>query len=102
LKTLRRGILLLRPGESKHERVCLIVSPDRVVISPLPIDVYQLTSNQVRVNDRLCLHDFRFQAGHKGYDLTALWLGNFKRVEAHSQTAHESRVVSFCNAHPLV
>src|ERR1700747_2156466 len=51
------------------------------------------------VNDRLCLHDFRFQAGCKGYDLTALRFGHLKRVEAHSKTAHEGRVVGFCNAH---
>ena len=33
------------------------------------------------VSDWLCLHDFRFQAGGKGHDFTALWLGHFKRIK---------------------
>ena len=54
------------------------------------------------IKARLRLHDFRFQAGDKGYDFTALWLGYVKRVEARSKTAHESSVIGLRNPHPCV
>src|ERR1700730_9650845 len=65
-----------------------------------------ILDNRVRhpglMNARLRLHDFWFQASDEGYDFTALGLGYCKRVEARSKTAHESRVVGLCNAHPFM
>jgi hypothetical protein len=50
--------------------------------------VAAVLDNRVRhpglMNARLRLHDFRFQAGDKGYDFTARGLGDVECVEAHS------------------
>ena len=54
------------------------------------------------LEDRLWLDEFRFQAGDKGYDLTALWLWHFECVHRRVETAHESRVVSLRDAHPFM
>jgi hypothetical protein len=48
------------------------------------------------VNDRLCLHDFRFQTGNKSDDLTAFRLGHFKRAERESET---TEALTFLSCH---
>lgn len=51
---------------------------------------------------RLGPYDFRFQAGDEGYDLAALWLWHFECVHRRVETAHESRIIGLCDAHPFV